>query len=92
MSHVKYDILPPHMVDGAQLYIERGIEPGDFMLAVLANNLVRACERADQVNLHCMVAWATWLKWECPMPAWGSIEKVDAWIKRGGLQGIQDES
>jgi hypothetical protein len=92
MSHVKYDSLPEHMRDGAELYVERGIEPGDFMLAVLCNNLVRACERADSVNLRYMVEWASWLKWECPMAAWGSSSNVDDWVKRGGLRGEKDES
>ena len=89
MSHVDYDELPEHMRDGAELYVEQGIEPGDFMLVILCNDLVGACERADSVNLHRLVAWATWLKWECPHSAWGNKSKVADWVDKGGLRGLE---
>jgi hypothetical protein len=83
---VEYDDLPDHMQDGAKLYVEKGIRPGDFMMTVLSNDLVGACERADVANRQYLREWATWLKWNCPGGAWGSREKVDAWIAKGGLR------
>jgi len=78
---INYDALPEHMRDGAKLYIERGIEPGSFLAAVLANDLVGAASRADHININALKAWAMWLYSDCPSQAWGSREKVAAWIE-----------
>ena len=88
-KEVRYDLLPPHMADGARLYIERGIEPGGFLFNVLSNDLVHSYARADSVNTIAMHAWADWLWNECPMDAWGNRATVEAWIKRGGLLGAE---
>ena len=77
---VKYDRLPEHMQEGARAYVEQGREPGGFLRAVLENNLSEACGRADHINQYKMDTWACWLYNECPVPAWGSPEAVDAWI------------
>lgn len=79
-SNIRYDMLPFHMQDGARLYIEEGIPPGDFMMAVLSNDLKEAFGRADETNRVAMFDWASWLYNECPMQANGSPEKVAAWL------------
>lgn len=93
MSHVKYDTLPSHMQDAAQDYVERGIDPGrhDFLYELLTNDLVGVFQFADNTNLACLQDWITWLWWEPPSSCWGSVEKVKAWIKRGGLEGTPEE-
>jgi hypothetical protein len=78
---IDYTGLPKHMRDGAHLYIEHGVEPGGFLRAVLSNQLVESFGRADETNRAAMFDWATWLYNECPRDAWGSPEKVDAWIE-----------
>lgn len=78
---IDYTGLPEHMRDGARLYIEHGVEPGGFLRAVLQNQLVEAFGRADDTNRAAMFQWAGWLYNEAPRGAWGSPEKVDAWIK-----------
>jgi hypothetical protein len=78
---MNYDRLPEHMRDGARLYIEHGIAPGGFMMAVLENNLAEAFGRADYVNTHCMASWVAWLYNDAPSSCWGSPERVAAWIK-----------
>ena len=78
---VKYDMLPAHMQDGARQYIEEGVMPGSFLLAVLQNNLVNAFGNADEMNITALQVWATWLHWSIPSAAWGSPEKVGAWIE-----------
>lgn len=84
---VRYDRLPDHMRDGARLYIERGVRPGDFLHAVLTDSLTEAYARADHINTEAMQRWAQWLYSDCPRPAWGSHAAIDAWMERGGLQG-----
>lgn len=82
---MKYDVdymgLPEHMRATAERYVEDHEMPGDFMQAVLRNDLVAAYGRADANNTAAMGAWATWLFNECPSKAWGSKEKVEAWAK-----------
>ena len=85
--HVKYDMLPAHMQEHVRAYVEDGEEPDrfDFLYAVLCNDLVRSFGFADPTNLLAMHTWALWLFNECPLQAWGSPAKVEAWVKRGGL-------
>lgn len=83
---MKYDIdyseIPEHMRRGVKLYLEKGLRPGEFLTAVLENNLVQSICRADQTNLAQIVEWAKFLYNEMPMGSWGSKEKVNAWIKK----------
>lgn len=80
-DHIDYSMLPEHMQDSAKLYVERGIEPGSFMLAVLTNNLTEAFTRADHINKDSLLMWIIWLLNECPRSAWGSVDIVEAWMK-----------
>ncbi len=86
---ISYDRIPEHMRSGAQLYIERGIEPGGFLMAVLSNDLKQAVARGDVVNQQSLIAWAMWLVNDCPGGAQGSPELVREWIKSGGLVGME---
>lgn len=78
---INYSMLPEHMQEGAKRYVEKRIAPGGFLTAVLENNLVEACGRADLMNRNALHAWAQWLYMECPRGAWGSPEAVKAWLK-----------
>lgn len=82
-----YDRLPAHMQDGARRYIEQGIPPGSFLLAVLENNFTRAVSGADEINRQHLQDWAHWLIWDIPSAAWGSRSKVNAWMSHNGLEG-----
>jgi hypothetical protein len=73
--------IPEHMVEGLDLYINRGIEPGSFLMAVLCNDLMEACARADHVNIHALPAYCGYLYNEAPPQCFGSYAKVAAWIE-----------
>ena len=75
------EILPQHMQDGVRLYLDKGVKPGSFLTAVLSNNLVEAFKTADVTNIMNMQRWATWLYNDCPVGAWGSLDKVESWIR-----------
>lgn len=77
---MRYDKLPEHMQHGARDYIEKGVPPGSFLMAVLCNDLTQAFSRADDENRAAMFDWASWLWNECPRRAWGDRKTVDAWI------------
>ncbi len=77
----RYDQLPEHMREVARDYVERHRRPGDFLAAVLSNDLTGAFSKADVRNIVAMRAWASWLYNEAPAAAWGSKAVVDAWVK-----------
>jgi hypothetical protein len=76
-----YQLLPGHLRDGMQRYMEFGIEPGGFLRAVLENNFEMALSRADmsleRSDLDAIVFFLQTL----PSDAWGSPAIVQAWIK-----------
>lgn len=75
------ELIPGHMHAGVINYLDHRIAPGSFLRAVLENRLVHAFGRADDINLEAMPRWAAWLYNHCPASAWGSPEKVAAWLK-----------
>ena len=91
MVDINYERIPAHMQPGAQRYIEDGIKPGGFLYAVLTNNLKAVFGQADETNKAHLQDWVYWLHWDIPSDSQGSEAKVDAWIKRGGLKGMNPE-
>lgn len=86
---IDYSRLPSHMQEGARLYVEDGIEPGGFLMAVLCNDFVGAFSRADAVNGEFMRDWAEWLYNEAPSTCWGSREKVESYMASVQDQEVQ---
>jgi len=79
-------LLPEYMRDGARAYVERGMA-GDFILAVASNNLRESYARADETNAEAMREWVRFFHNHVPGLAWGSPERVRAWMASGGLRG-----
>lgn len=71
--------IPERMMGGITRWIEYGIHPGDFLSAVLANDLSEACGRADDENLANLPAYVAYLYNEAPSACHGSPENVRAW-------------
>ena len=88
----RFDRLPPYMQDGAKRYVEEGCTPGDFLQAVLENNLSGAYGYADDVNIREMYNWAMWLHNDIPALCWGTKDQVKAWCATGGLNGLKKAS
>jgi len=63
-------------------WVYLAVPPGDFLTAVLRNNLKEAYARADEENLKALGAILRYLYWEVPAKCWGSEEKVDKWIEK----------
>tara|TARA_R110000822_G_scaffold113041_1_gene244112 strand:- start:1887 stop:2204 length:318 start_codon:yes stop_codon:yes gene_type:complete len=83
-----YDKVPgsSSMAKAMQLYLEEGYAPGHFLTAVLTNDFVGAVGHADRENLSLLREWAMYLYNEIPSKAWGSKEKLKAYI-----EGVQDQ-
>jgi hypothetical protein len=69
----------PDGTDGLERYLTAGILPGDFLRAVLENDLRMAILRADPVNRGRLPELVEWLWHHAPAAAWGSPEAVQAW-------------
>lgn len=80
LTDIDYSGLPESLQDGMRLYIEDRIPTGSFMLAVLSNDLLTACERADDVNRYRLFDIVDWLYNEAPRECWRSPEAVKTWL------------
>ena len=72
--------IPERMLSGLTRYIEHGIPPGDFLKAILTNDLYEAVSRADDDNIKILPAYIGYLYNEAPGDCWGSRGTMDAWI------------
>ena len=79
---MNYDKIPvPRMVGSMRRYLEHGILPGHFLTAVLSNDLIEACGRADDENRAALFEWCRWLVNEAPPGSYGSPEYVKTWLE-----------
>ena len=96
MSEIPYDTCPnpAQMSAGVERYIEDGCEPGGFLFALFSSDLFEAMARADTGNLSGIVAWWSWVRDNAPTGCYGSRDKVEKWVRAGGLRGLlgEDES
>ena len=84
---IDYDMLPKHMRGAARRYVEEGILPGDFLAAVLCNDLMESYVNADNINVSSMRSWVMWLYNDAPSACHGSMDIVRGWCELGGLHG-----
>jgi hypothetical protein len=73
-------IIRPNMLEGLERYRDNRIQPGSFLRAVLENNLSGAVGQADLYNQHTICAIVSWCYNNMPSEAWGSAERVQAWL------------
>lgn len=84
---LNYNTLPEHMRGSAEAYIMAGGRPGSFLSFIFENDFVHAASHADSINIKYLATYAEFL-WNAPAGCWGSKEKVEGWIKSGGLKGM----
>ena len=83
------DSVPPHIWGGITNYVLYGKSTGDFLHAMLTNNLAGVMTYADLINLRTLHATYGFF-YNCtyvPSYCWGSEDKVKAWHEKGGLFG-----
>ncbi|MDP3703891.1 MAG: hypothetical protein Q8R78_05845 [Candidatus Omnitrophota bacterium] len=71
-----------HMMDAIRRYIDEGLRPGDFLTAVIDNDLKEAVSRADDENLANLPAFICYFYNEAPAGCWGSRENRLAFLKK----------
>jgi hypothetical protein len=75
-------------------YVKHGIPTGDFLRAILANDLMSAARRADVDCGRALVAITGYVHRHVPLTAHGSYKIVDEWVlmhreKRAKAQGAE---
>ena len=77
-------------LDGLKRYVEHHIPTGDFLKAVLENDLTEAVARADDENQRVIPIYVSWLYNEAPSKCWGSPEAVRAWLAHAAIRALKN--
>lgn len=72
--------IPARTLEGLRDYELHYYDPGDFLTAVLSNDLFEAFGRADEKNTRAMLRIVIYVWNTLPRQSWGSPEKVKAWL------------
>ncbi len=77
-----WSLIPPHMRGAVVRYFDDGIPPGDFLSAVLCNDLREACARADETNRYLLFDYIKFFYSYAPSGSWGSPDNFETWINK----------
>ncbi len=81
MSNPSYvESIRPGIIESLRRYGEHKTPTGDFLHAVLCNDLREACARADDGNRKVLFEIVAYCYYELPSASWGSREKVEKWL------------
>ena len=80
MNRFDYTQIPPHMMAALRRYLDKHSPVGDFLTAVLRNDLQGACDLADDTNIEIIPVYCAYLYNEAPGQSWGSVENHRAWL------------
>lgn len=84
--------IPAYMRVALHAYLDYGRPVGDFLNAILTNNLFHAVGHADSTNIKIIQNYVVAIHTHAPAGCHGSKQKVDAWIALGGLRGLEKEN
>ena len=79
-DYFDYSVIPQNAIESLKLYVEKHIQPGGFLTAVLENDLTAAVATADLHNIEIIPTYVSYIYNELPMKCWGSKEKVKEWL------------
>lgn len=74
--------IPQYLIDSLERYVNYGTPCGDFLTAVLENNLMGAFGRADSHNRLILFDICKYVYNEIPWNCHGSKEIVEGWIEK----------
>ena len=70
------------IIETLDRYINNKIPTGGFLHAVLSNDLMAACAKADYINKNRLIEISSYIYNNLPMDSWGSPEIVDKWLEK----------
>jgi hypothetical protein len=65
-----------------------GLVPGDFLSAVICNDLFGAVGHADSANIKHLPAYVRFFYNVAPAQCWGSADEMRYWKRVGGWNGL----
>jgi hypothetical protein len=83
--------VPESLHDGLIAHILTGRRTGDFLRAILENDLYGACARADEDNRYRLYDVVFFLTNYAPSGCWRSPEAVATWRAHGGARALIGE-
>lgn len=78
--------IPERIKESINRYSRDGVPTGDFLKAVLCNDLFGSLGRADDENRLALFNIGSYIYNEIPFTCWGSPEKYKAWIEKHAKQ------
>ena len=82
--------VPKEYADPIYNYLIHGFEPGSFFSAVFANDFMSAMLRSHPANtVEALKTVSGWILNKCPPEAFGSYNKVSAWLTMSPSQRRQ---
>ena len=79
IKHQIAQLIPAHMQWSMEAWIFDGHKPGDFLTAVLENNLEQSFGRADETNRAALFNYCRFLYSDAPIGCHGSKENFASW-------------
>lgn len=73
-------LIEPRFRESIDLFVSHGYLPGNFLAAVMANDLKESIARADEAALANLPHIVAYLYNEVPASAWGSYATLAAWF------------
>jgi len=92
MNKFDYTQIPEIMRPGLLRYVNKGVIPGDFLQAIITNDLRGACSYADDDNIEILPVYIMWLVNCVPGGCFGSPAQMKYWHSEGGLEGLMNQS
>ena len=90
--YLKGFVINERLVESITAYIDYGRPVGDFLKAVICNDLRLAVARADETNLQNLPAFAGFFFNKAPATCWGSAERYSDWLSHKGYEGYDNNS
>ncbi len=78
-NDTEYQKLPEQYREGMRRYVEEGILPGSFLMAILSNDLYSSVAQCSGPIEYLEIV-VKWLYNEAPSRCWGSPKQVRDWI------------
>ncbi len=73
--------IPERMMPGIDRYVNHKVRPGDFLQAIICNDLKLACLFADDENIKNLPAYVDYFYNEVPANCWGSEMAMLDWLE-----------
>lgn len=74
--------IPEYMHGGIVRYITDHNPPGDFLRAIITNNLKESFRCADETNQVIIHKYIHWFYQYAPSNCWGSEENYKRWLRK----------